>query len=324
MNEKDLAVLEQYAVTVRETYRGRGFYVCVTDQGKMILQEYKGSEKRAALQQRLLQHLKAEGYDRVDTPVTNLEGCVVTKDKDGNRYLLKEWMDGRECDVYRQEDLRQAAANLARLHKLLRLSDAQVQYGEGLGYPDVVWRHNMELKKVRSFVRNKKNKTEFEFYFLQYFSMFHEKGVAVWHALLESGYETLRKTCRQEGQFRHGEYSQHNVLFLGKMVGTVHFEHFQQDIAVGDLAHFMRKILEKYDWEERLGRMILEEYNHIRPLSEEELEYLKLRLAYPEKFWKLTNRYYNVDKAWISGQNAAKLVRLVAQETQKDFFIKKL
>ena len=38
MNEKDLAVLEQYAVTVRETYRGRGFYVCVTDQGKMILQ----------------------------------------------------------------------------------------------------------------------------------------------------------------------------------------------------------------------------------------------------------------------------------------------
>lgn len=322
VNEKDLAVLEQYDVVVRETYRGRGFYVCVTDQGKLVLQEYKGSEKRAALQQRLLGHLQEQGYPNVDIPVSNREGLVVTTDKEGHKYLLKCWRDGRECDVSRQEDLRAAAGNLGRLHGICRMPTPEGPCADD--YRELVRRHNAELRKARSFVRSKKNKNEFELYFLKYFEKFHEKGTSVYQALLESDYEALRQESAREGQYNHGNYSQHNVLFSGKEIGTVQFEHFEQDTAVSDLAYFIRKIMEKYDWEERVGHLLLEEYNRYRPLSGRELDILKLKLAYPEKFWKLTNRYLNVSKAWISGRNASKLVKLAAQETQKEFFIKKL
>ena len=111
MNERDLAVLEQYELTVGETYRGRGFYVCVTDRGKKLLQEYHGSEKKAQLQQRLLQQIADGGYPNVDIPVTNAEGAVVTRDKDGSCFILKNWMDGKECDVCRQDELKSSAAN---------------------------------------------------------------------------------------------------------------------------------------------------------------------------------------------------------------------
>ncbi len=379
MNERDLAVLEQYELSVSETYRGRGSYVCVTEKGKKLLQEYRGSERKARLQQTLLMRLSESGYPNVDIPVTNAEGNVVTKDKEGNRFILKDWMDGRECDVCRGDELRSSAANLARLHNLMRIEtpksyaelspkrkaaaptpdshgdflsnshtellperkvaaptpdsrgelspDSHTDLSPGQA-ADSFWRtaarHNKELKKVRSFIRNKKNKTEFELCFLQYFTMFYEKGVCVQEALARPEYEALQSRAEAEGQYRHGEYSHHNVLFTAKGIATVNFEHYMKDIQIGDLIHFLRKIMEKYDWDETLGCGLLEAYDHVRPLTATELCYLAYRLAYPEKFWKLTNRYYNVNKAWISGRNTAKLVRLVAQETKKEYFVRKL
>lgn len=47
-------------------------------------------------------------------------------------------------------------------------------------------------------------------------------------------------------------------------------------------------------------------YDRVRKLSPEELKYLYVYLAYPEKFWKIANRYYNSHKAWLSGRNIEK------------------
>ena len=60
-----------------------------------------------------------------------------------------------------------------------------------------------------------------------------------------------------------------------------------------------------------------------KPLTEEEVEYLKIRLIYPEKFWKIVNFYYNSGKAWIPGKNLEKLQKLVDQEKKKQEFLSK-
>ncbi len=327
MNERDLAVLEQYELTVRETYRGRGSYICVTDRGKLLLQEYHGSEKKAQLQQRLLQHLADSGIPNVDVPLCNQGGTVVTKDRDGGGFILKKWMDGRECDVCRGEELKSSAANLAKLHRLMRCPTLQDGQETGAGAQDfsqIAARHNKELKKVRAYVRGKKNKTDFELYFLQYFNMFFEKGVQIQEILSGQTFRELHGHALEEGHYRHGEYSQHNVLFTANGIFTVNFEHYLQDLQLEDLVYFLRKILEKYDWDETVGRTIAEAYDRVNPLSSPERQYVACRLAYPEKFWKLSNRYYNVNKAWISGRNTSKLVKLVVQETKKEHFVRKL
>ena len=53
------------------------------------------------------------------------------------------------------------------------------------------------------------------------------------------------------------------------------------------------RVLEKQNYDARLGRKMLKTYSEVRPLRDEELEYLGIRLLYPEKFWKLANYYYN-------------------------------
>ena len=92
------------------------------------------------------------------------------------------------------------------------------------------------------------------------------------------------------------------------------------DIQVADLYRFMRKILEKYNWNLELAGEMLREYHKIRPISAEEWKNLRVRFTYPEKYWKLANYYYSHKKVWISEKNVEKLQNLIRQrETWENF-----
>lgn len=62
----------------------------------------------------------------------------------------------------------------------------------------------------------------------------------------------------------------------------------------------------------------------VHPLTEGEMEYLKIRLIYPEKFWKTANSYYCTNKAWISVKNIEKLQTAIRQTEEKKMFLKEL
>ena len=93
----------------------------------------------------------------------------------------------------------------------------------------------------------------------------------------------------------------------------MNFEKFHRDIQVEDLYYFLRKVMEKSGWKLRLGDGMLNAYSAIHPLTRSETEYLKIRLIYPEKFWKIANSYYCMNKAWISVKNTEKFMDIVAR-----------
>lgn len=80
----------------------------------------------------------------------------------------------------------------------------------------------------------------------------------------------------------------------------------------------------KNNWNAGLGMDLIRGYDRVRKLSPEELKYLYVYLAYPEKFWKIANRYYNSHKAWLSGRNIEKLEKVVAQEDAREQFLQML
>ena len=132
--------------------------------------------------------------------------------------------------------------------------------------------------------------------------------------LVKSDYEKLRDKAGEEGLLCHGEYNQHNVLLCKNQAAVTNFGHFSFDVQISDLYCFMRKILEKYNWDVFLARRMLEQYDKIRPISSEEWENLQIRFTYPEKYWKLANYYFSHNKAWISGKNTEKLEKVIAQK----------
>lgn len=125
----------------------------------------------------------------------------------------------------------------------------------------------------------------------------------------------------QSTGFCHGDYNQHNIVFSKNGIGIVHFECFSYQIQVSDLANYMRKMLEKNNWNTGLGMDLICAYDRVRRLTAVELNYLYLYMAYPEKFWKIANRYYNTHKAWVSGRNIEKLEKFIRQEDERERFL---
>ena len=294
MYDYGLSTLEQYSLTMISTARTRGALLCRAEEGLFILKEFKGTEKKLQKQQELLETLENAGC-RVDTYFPNREGNLVSRDKDGIPYTLQHWYEGRECDTRSEEDILRSIRTLAQMHKYMKLPLVQDYMEPSL--EDIYQRHNQELRKIRKFIRKKGASCSFEKLYLATVESYLKKGES---ALRESDYQELRQKVMEEGCICHGEYNQHNVLIIKKEMAVTSFEHWGFDMQMADLYRFMRKILEKYNWDVRLGMEMLKAYHKIKKISPEEWQNLKIRFLYPEKYWKLANYYYSHNKAWIS------------------------
>lgn len=324
MKDYSLNVLEQYEIEVSGTRKVRGAILCDTNVGVLLLREAAVSDKKVPVLEALTTHLTHHGYPRVDSIFLNKEGEFITKAEDGTRYVLKRWFSDRECDVKKEQEVLESVKNLARLHKIMKMPGEEVREFAGNDLREEFLRHNRELRKVRAFIRGRTAKGDFENAVLKHFDAMYEWAGTAGERLAESGYERLLQKSREEGAVTHGDYNYHNVLMTPKGMATTNFEHFTNDIQIEDFYYFMRKVMEKYEWNVELARAMLRTYQDIRPLSEEEQEYMAIRLSYPEKFWKLVNSYYHSNKAWIPGKNVEKLQTAIDQTEKKKRLLKSI
>lgn len=323
MRDLETNVLEQYDIEIKGIRKTRGAFLCDTDRGMFLLKELTFSEKRVPVLHQLCRQLEESGYELVDTVIPNKEAEYVTAAADQTKYILKRWYGGRECDVKNPEDVCSAVRNLARLHGMLHWNgeedDAPVQRDTDMR--EEYARHNRELRKVRSFIRAKVGKGEFERIYLREFDGQHEWAEKVLEQLAGRSYLSLAGKSRREHSLVHGDYNYHNILMTCRGIATTNFEHFRADIQMADLYYFLRKVMEKCQWEEREGERLLAAYDRERKLGGEEMDYLAVRLAYPEKFWKIANIYYHSNKAWIPEKSVEKLQTAVNQTEKKKRFL---
>lgn len=321
MYNRENQILEQYPFEVKQTVKGRGALICDTDQGLKILKEYRGSEGRAEFLYCLLEYLKEHGQEYIDCIVKNKEEKAITIDTDGTAYMVRNWYEGKECDTKNREDILRAVQQLAKLHKVMREFPLEIpEYLKGKDNTLLLEneKHTRELKKVRNYVYSRKKKNDFEQKFLQSYSMFYREAEQV----LEVQRRELERT--DTGSIYgicHGDYNQHNVIFTSQGPIVLNFEKASYDVQAGDLGNFMRKIMEKHNWNMGLGVDMLSSYEKVRPMTTEELQQLYIRLAYPEKFWKIANHYFNSSKAWVCGRNIEKLEKIIGQNEAREAFL---
>lgn len=321
MKEKELEILEQYDIDVKSTRKIRGAVLCDTKQGLFLLKESRFSEKQIPFLYEIQLYLKEQGYHNVDVIVKNRNDDFFSVSEEGTKYLLKKWFGGRECDSKKEIDILNGVKNLATLHQYMR-KPFQMELRGREGLKEEFFRHNREMKKVRSFIRDKVGKGDFELSFLKYFNEMYEWAACASDRLNASKYDDLLAKSRERMTIAHGDYNYHNVLMLPSGVATTNFEHFYEGIQVADFYYFLRKTMEKNGWSVTLGSRMIEQYNRIKPFSKEELEYVAICLAYPEKFWKAANSYCRSRKAWIPAKSLEKLEMAICQMDEKKHFLR--
>ena len=324
MYNREEEILEQYEIEIRNTTRGRGAFICDTDKGTMLLKEFRGSKERAAFLYDILEFLSREGF-LAESIVPTKEGEMLSKDEAEDKYyLLKNWYPGKECDVKSKEDILAAVRKLAGFHNLCRYYEKDIPRflaAEDDGLQKEYEKHNRELNKVKNYIRSKHKKNEFEMLFMQMYDSYKNQAMEMTEQLKEQLSSLPVEDKKQMYGLCHGDYNQHNVLFSRQGIAVLNFEKASYDIQVSDLGNFMRKIFEKHNWNMGLGMDMLNAYHTVRPLSGQEMRQLYIRLAYPEKFWKIANHYFNASKAWVCGRNMEKLEKFISQNEARESFL---
>lgn len=322
MRPKAANVLERYDLEVLRTWKVRGAILCETDKGLFILKEYGGSMEKLLLQDAFLTFLKGQNFLQAEDFFRNKDGELLTKDADGCGYIVKTYAEGRECAAgagrEALNDGLSAMRALAGLHRtgcaFRKGTDSALEQRPPMCRE--FEKHNRELKKVRRFLKEKGQKSDFEHFLQRHYDLFLEQALAVSKQLeaeeLKAGNVIL---C-------HGDFQYHNVLFCEGTIRLMNFEKCIWDDRSKDIYHFSRKMLEKSNWQPEMGEALLNAYEKELTLPPESGRQLYYRFSYPEKFWKIVNYYYNRGKAFVPDKNREKLEVLLDQEERRNTFVK--
>ena len=328
MNEKALQILEQYDLEVLRSYGGRGGIMLETKDGLKMIKEFAGSRAKLPLEQRVLGILAERGVCAVDQVQANKEGELVTIGDYETPYIIKDWPPGRECDPKNEEELLKSMRLLARVHRelrgVLRTEGAERRRIQGADRSEELEKHNREMKRARNFIRTRQKKGEFELLYLQCAETIFQNGADALELLKASGSEKLYQQAVDGEHLCHGEYIHHNILLQRQETALVNFSRFEINVQMNDVSQFLRKIMEKHNWNGGLAERMLTAYERERPLSGEERAYLAASLCYPEKAWKLVHHYYHTNKAWVPEKSAEKLQVFLAQNERRKKMVKEL
>ena len=310
MNEKALTVLEQYDLNIKGTYRTKGNYGCTTDEGKYLLMEYNNSNEKMVLMSTFYDYLEKAGFV-TDSVIANKEGVYVSISEDGYAYILKKWFDGEDCNNTNRKHLLLTVENLAKFHK-------------GRNLLEVMNKHSGEILRIKNYIKKRKNKNAFEMYLQNIIEEYYIQSVEALGAIKNSRYEQLYKESIANETIYHGSYNYHNVLIKENKIIMINMMKISYSPSVQDLYDFIRKVLEKNNWNIALGNELIKAYDSVRKLSNMERAVLKSLLSYPEKFWKIINYYYNSNKAWYSEKNEDKLKQFRKMEKLRRKFIENM
>lgn len=315
-------LFEQYNFEIEAFGKGRGTIIAETKTGKVVLEEYRGSLERVPALAKVLEDL-AQWDETTEQIYATKEGEWYVKDQNGICYLCKSTVPGKEGNPLEKESVLKSVEALAELHLELKK--------QGLEYERVFrirehepknefLRHNRQLQSVRNYIRKKKKRNEFELLFCQEFDAYYQQAKQV----CKEYEEHVREQQEEKYQLCHGDYHYHNVLFYNKQVHICHYESMRFDHPMSDLAKAMRKYMEKNRWDKELGMEMIRTYQSIQKLDKEDLDELRLRLAYPKRFWKIANHYFGSHKAWVSKRDIEKLTALGEIEGRRKEFLEML
>lgn len=342
MDEKLDEVIGQYGLHLNGKRRIRGGLLLETNEGSCTLTGYRENAARVEFDEAVKGILVKRGYPSVDAGIRNKNGDWLTRDYMGNLWHMKRWYAGRECDL-KGEEIYPAAEHLARLHKLLVISREELGFSETSELmaaavdecvskrqpvpveernpEEIFFRRSKEMRRIYNYIRHKKKKNEMEICILHLFPEFYEQAETAKEEIERMDCQKLAEASVNEGRIFHGSYNYHNVLFKDGEVITTNFERCAYGLQVMDLYGFLRKILEKNNWNTKKGMKVLETYQKERSLEDAEGKLLYVLLLFPEKFWKQMNFYYNGKKSWVSAKNLDKIKKLEAQEQERKKFL---
>ena len=301
---REFEIERQFNIKIEIIKANKGVYYLKTNKGERCLKRINYGPQKLLFVYGAKEHLIKNGFKNVDKYFLNIDGepyALVNEDL----YTLSEWLGGRECDFHNINEVRLAASTLAVMHEASKGYEPpeNSKLKSDLGrWPHLMEKRIKSLDKMRDMLRKKSNKSDFDMVYLKSMEFYKEMAKNALSTLQESSYYELCAKAEAEKSFCHHDFTYHNIILNDNDdVYIIDFDFCKREVRTFDISNFMIKVLKRVDWDISFAKAILESYNSVSKIDEDEYKVLYAYLQFPQRYWRLANRYYYNEVNW--GQN---------------------
>ncbi|MGI6711964.1 MAG: CotS family spore coat protein [Bacillota bacterium] len=321
-----LMALSQYNVKHRDiSVLQKGVFRIKAKEGDYCLKRTDRRTSKLIFIYSVLKHLVDSGFHQVSVPVLSQEGQpFVTSGR--NIYSMTKWVSGVSCDFKRNHHLAAAAGTLAEFHnhaqhlKVLPGGKARVMYYQ---WPKQFLKRIEDLREYQKICKGKSSLTDFEKRYLKYADYFIDLGEKSYHTLQMSSYSQLAREAERRKTFTHRDIAARNFI-IGRdgLAYLIDFDYCRYDLRLTDVVRMIERTLKFFKWSPGKADFILKNYNRVNLLSPEEYTVMLAFFQFPQKFWRISNRYFHKQKRWQEEGYLKKLSSATRKLEQKEAFIK--
>lgn len=314
---REFEIERQFGIKIEQIKANKGVYYLKTDKGERCLKKINYGPQKLLFVYGAKEHLRKNGFNNLDKYYLNINGepyALVNEDL----YTLSEWLDGRECDFHNIDEVKIAANTLAKLHEASKGYDPpeNSKLKSDLGrWPHLMEKRIKSLDKMRDMIRKKSIKNDFDMLYLKSMEFYKEIGKKALATLKESDYYELCMRAENEKSFCHHDFTYHNIILSDNMdVHVIDFDYSKREVRTFDISNFMIKVLKRVDWNLEFADAIMESYNSVSELRIEEYKVLYAYLQFPQRYWRLANRYYYNEVNWGQNTFTGKLGSIIEEQ----------
>lgn len=323
MFDLEKEITSKYDIEVKSIVTHKDIQIINTEKGKKIIKKSLLSPERILFIHGAKEHLYNNGFRNIDRYQCTNEGepCFSAE---GINFTIIDVIEGNECNFDNRNEVINAAKALAAIHKASKgykppeNSIAKDDLGK---IPAYFSKRLDEIKKLKKVAR--KGKSKFDYQFLKYVDYFSLLGDETINSINNSNYENVVNLSRMEGSFCHHDYTFRNIICGSGGISVINFEYCCFELKVYDLANFLRRKMRKCNWNSNEAKVILDNYSNIEKISNDEFLILKLLLKFPQKFWRVVNKYYNSRRSWSEKSFIDKLQEVIDEVEPHKQFIEK-
>ncbi len=301
---REFEIERQFDIKIEIIKANKGVYYLKTNKGERCLKRINYGPQKLLFVYGAKEHLIKNGFSDLDRYYLNINDepyALVNEDL----YTLSEWLEGRECDFRNIDEVKMAAKTLACMHEASKGYDPpeNSKLKSDLGrWPHLMEKRTKSLDKMKDIIRKKNIKNDFDMMYLKSVEFYRELGKQALQTLKESNYYELCMVAEQEKTFCHHDFTYHNIIIdNNEKPHIIDFDYCKREVRTFDISNFMIKVLKRVDWNIDFAKAIIESYNSVSKLRDDEYKVLYAYLQFPQRYWRLANRYYYNEVNW--GQN---------------------
>ena len=286
-------------------------YKVQTDRGTKNLKVSPLKPERLTFVHSAIAHLLKNGFCKMYPYLPTLSGQTYISDK-RFAYTLFDWIEGRQCDFRNQSELVESTVIFAEFHQKSYgfepppASNVRNQLGKCFNHFSERFQNLQQFKAIASTMDD----DPFARLYLENADMYIRMAAEAVARLQKTAYSRLVAQAQISKPFCHGDPAARNfILTPEKRIFMIDFDSCRFDLPMMDLTKFLRRIMKKFHWDYQVAGLVMDAYQSVQPLNQDELEVVKAVLYFPQKFWRMAIRYFHrhgrhaPEREWHKFQN---------------------